>query len=112
MFERATRKLGLDQAIFMTGAFKLADDFAVTQEKKLTKHEIETLLRKGILGLVQSEQQDNNINLLSDTVDDILNNSSRTAKYSLINGTYTIQKSSFVSENADQSLRIEDPNFW
>ena len=94
MFERATRKLGLDQAIFMTGAFKLADDFAVTQEKKL------------------SEQQDNNINLLSDTVDDILNNSSRTAKYSLINGTYTIQKSSFVSENADQSLRIEDPNFW
>jgi len=36
----------------MTGAFKLADDFAVTQEKKLTKHEIETLLRKGILGLV------------------------------------------------------------
>jgi chromodomain-helicase-DNA-binding protein 7 len=85
MFERATRKLGLDQAIFMSGAFKLTNEFS-SQEKKLSKNEIEILLRKGILGLVQAE----GLQTMNDTVEGILSSSSRTAKYSLINGTYTI----------------------
>jgi chromodomain-helicase-DNA-binding protein 7 len=34
------------------------------------------------------------------------------AKYSLINGTYTISKQSFVSEKTDQTLNLQDPNFW
>jgi chromodomain-helicase-DNA-binding protein 7 len=34
------------------------------------------------------------------------------AKYSLINGSYTISKQSFVSEKTDQTLSLQDPNFW
>lgn len=56
MFERATRKLGLDQAIFMGGAFKRPDD-QLPENRKLTKQEVEILLKKGILGLVECEQQ-------------------------------------------------------
>ena len=50
MFERATQKLGLDKAIFIGGHFKETGES--TNENKLTKVEMETLLKKGILGFL------------------------------------------------------------
>lgn len=56
MFERATKKLGLDQAIFMGGEFKTVlgnkDD-----SKKLGKNDVENLLKKGILGLLNEDEE-------------------------------------------------------
>jgi chromodomain-helicase-DNA-binding protein 7 len=60
MFERATRKLGLDQAIFMGGAFKRPEE-QLPEQRKLTKQEVEILLKKGILGLVGNEGQNRNL---------------------------------------------------
>ena len=112
MFERASKKLGLDQAIFLGGNFKSTgasgDD---KDEKKMNKQEMETLLKKGILGFIndddtgakQFEEKD---------IDDILEKNTRIAKYSLINGTYTFSKSSFVSEKTTENVNLEDPDFW
>lgn len=45
-------------------------------------------------------------------MDDIIQNNSRIAKYSLINGSCSFSKSRFVSEGSDNMLQISDPNFW
>lgn len=42
----------------------------------------------------------------------ILKNNTRIAKYSVINGTYSFSKGSFISKNSDTDLKIDDPNFW
>lgn len=112
MFERATKKLGLDQAIFMGGEFKQVaagkDD-----SKKLGKADVENLLKKGILGLVNEEEENKRSNeFFEEDIDSILKNNTRIAKYSVINGSYSFSKGSFVSKNADMDLKIDDPNFW
>ena len=45
-------------------------------------------------------------------MDEIIQNNSRIAKYSLINGSCSFSKQRFVSDNADNQLKINDPNFW
>lgn len=34
------------------------------------------------------------------------------AKYSLIKGSYSFSKGEFVPTTTDQSIEINDPNFW
>lgn len=110
MFERASKKLGLDQAIFMGGAFhqttkpKSEDD----NLKKLSKNEIEILLKKGIMGFLEDGDDAGQAN---QDIDEIIKNS-RVAKYSLINGTYTFSKSTFNSTESDKNIQMDDPNFW
>ena len=65
MFERATKKLGLDQAIFMGGDYQSTDqpslllsqnqliNCTTNTSKKISNNEIEMLLKKGILGLLE-----------------------------------------------------------
>ena len=72
--------------------------------------EIEKLLKKGILGLINDENNENKVYMEED-IDKILENS-RIAKYSLINGSFSFSKSSFVSKQTDTSINIDDPNFW
>lgn len=79
----------------------------------MSKQEIEILLKKGILGLIEenanaSESQP----FVDDDIDEILKKNSRIAKYSLINGSYTFSKSSFVSKQTDATINMDDPNFW
>jgi chromodomain-helicase-DNA-binding protein 7 len=45
-------------------------------------------------------------------VDEIIESNSRIAKYSMINGSCTFSKQRFVSDNSDNQLKINDPNFW
>lgn len=54
MFERATKKRGLDQAIFLSGDFAQNKNDTTEKEemKKLKPEEIELLLKKGMLGLL------------------------------------------------------------
>lgn len=113
MFERATKKLGLDQAIFMGGEFKQVASIAKDDPKKLGKADIENLLRKGILGLVnEDEESKKSHEFFEDDIDSIIKKNSRIAKYSVINGSYSFSKGSFISNHADTDLKIDDPNFW
>lgn len=66
MFERATQKLGLDKAIFINGHFKDSGEKS-GPETKASKEEVEKLLREGMLGFVQN--QDNNKNFFEGDVD-------------------------------------------
>ncbi|CAD8164733.1 unnamed protein product [Paramecium pentaurelia] len=112
MFERAIKKLGLDQAIFMNGQFKSCENSYKSNknEKKMSKQDMEVLLKNGIIGLISNNQ--NGDTFQEKNIDEILEKNSRTAKYSLINSTYTVSKQSFVSEKTDKSINIQDPNFW
>ncbi|CAD8205649.1 unnamed protein product [Paramecium pentaurelia] len=116
MFERAFAKLGLDQAIFMNGEFKSANLNQANSvvnpnpdqnNRKLSKKELEILLKQGSLGLLEHFGQES----IDQNIDDILNNT-RVAKYSLINGAYTISKQTYVPDQANQQIDIDDPNFW
>ena len=84
--------------------------------KKISNSEIELLLKRGILGLLDKDQNNDQSELqqsfFEDNIDQILEKNSRIAKYSLINSNFTISKSSFVSKNSDSSLNINDPKFW
>ncbi|KAL4510059.1 hypothetical protein ABPG72_010252 [Tetrahymena utriculariae] len=112
MFERATKKLGLDQAIFMGGEFKSVQGNK-DESKKLGKNDVESLLKKGILGLVNEEEENKKSNeFQEEDIDQILKNNTRIAKYSVINGSYSFSKGSFISNKADTDLKIDDPNFW
>ena len=110
MFERASKKLGLDQAIFLGGAFNQTTKQKGEDDnlKKLSKNEIEILLKKGIMGFLEDEDEDAQAN---QDIDEIIKNS-REAKYSLINGTYTFSKSTFNSVESDKNIQMDDPNFW
>lgn len=113
MFERATKKLGLDQAVFYGDNFKGNSQTRKVdgEVKKMDKEQIENLLKKGILGLIDEETN------LSKTfhendIDQILLNSTRQANYSQVFGTYTVQKHNFVAENTDANIKMDDPEFW
>ena len=55
MFQIASKKLGLDKAIFTGATFKSMGEFNEA-EKQLTKDEIEMLLKKGIIGFLEGQQ--------------------------------------------------------
>ena len=112
MFERASKKLGLDQAIFMGGTFQSTSVTVDAKSRdKMNKEEVEALLKKGILGLISDENKESQ-KFMEQDIDEILSKNTHVAQYSLINGSYTFQKSSFVSEKTDQTLNVDDPNFW
>lgn len=109
MFERATQKLGLDKAIFIGGHFKDSGDGGPVTEAKISKEEMEILLKKGILGFLDNKD---NQDFYEANVDDIIAKNSRIAKYSAINGSCTFEKRTFTSNESDKDLGLYDPNFW
>ena len=54
MFQIASKKLGLDKAIFTGATFKSMGEFNEA-EKQLSKDEIEMLLKKGIIGFLEDQ---------------------------------------------------------
>jgi chromodomain-helicase-DNA-binding protein 7 len=95
MFERASKKLGLDQAVF----------------SKDTKAEIENLLKFGAYSILE-EDSSKSQQFFESNIDEILQTSARVVNYNLIKGCYSFSKSSFVSHGSDTSISIDDPNFW
>jgi chromodomain-helicase-DNA-binding protein 7 len=95
MFARASKKLGLDQAVF----------------NKDTKHEIESLLKYGAYNILE-EDASKSKQFAESNIEEILEHNSRVVDYSVIKGCYAVLKSTFVSLTADSSINIDDPNFW
>jgi hypothetical protein len=48
---------------------------------------------------------------MEDDIDKIIENS-RNANINLIKGTFSFSKSKFISNNSDNTIDINDPNFW
>jgi len=79
MLNRASKKLGLDQAIFGTGQFNQSsatNEITVNKERK--KEEIEELLKKGAYACLENDTETKAF--MEDDINDILEKKTRTVK--------------------------------
>jgi hypothetical protein len=111
MFDRASRKLGLEQAIL--GTFETGNE-----DDKPTNQEMEQLLRKGAYALLEDDNDDVTKAFVGDDIDSILAKRTRTR---VVEGAKTaswlnksgvvVNKSKFSAETGEQ-LDMDDPLFW
>lgn len=109
MFDRASKKLGLEQAIL--GTFDKEDD-------KPTSKEMEQLLKRGAYALLEDENDETGNAFVADDIEQILEK--RTRKR-VIEGAKTaswlnkkgmnVTKSKFKSEG-EGGIDVDDPLFW
>eukprot|EP00742_Colponemidia_sp_Colp-10_P009005 GILJ01009787.1.p1 GENE.GILJ01009787.1~~GILJ01009787.1.p1 ORF type:complete len:1414 (+),score=330.67 GILJ01009787.1:621-4244(+) len=112
MFDRASKKLGLDQAVFHTGAFAGQEGVDTKGGRAaMSKTDIENLLKYGAYGLLDEDPTATRVFLESD-IDQILNKNSRVVKYNSVRNAYSVSKSSFKSDSATTHLDVNDPDFW
>lgn len=76
--------------------------------KKMSKEEIEILLKKGFMGLLEDQNGEEQESM---DIDELIRKSKRT-KYSMINDKYTITKMNLTTEKREKRVDINDPNFW
>ncbi|KAJ3446430.1 kismet isoform c [Anaeramoeba flamelloides] len=135
MFDRASKKLGLDQAVLTnitgsktnlsSGSNADLEDMlhnfigGKQKEKKLNAKEINELLKYGAYNLFQDNDEDKKF--CEEDIDQILDNRTKKITYDPLNKNNTTEndnkissfsRATFVSEGADTSLDINDPNFW
>ena len=110
MFDRASKKLGLEQAVL--GTFDKDDD-------KPTSKEMEELLKRGAYALLEDENDEMGKEFVADDIESILQK--RTRKR-VVEGAKTaswlnkkgmnVTKSKFASDSASAGIDIDDPMFW
>jgi superfamily II DNA/RNA helicase len=111
MFDRASKKLGLEQAVLGTFEKDKEDD-------KPSQQEMEQLLKKGAYALLEDENDEITNDFCADDIDSILAKRTRTR---VVEGAKTaswlnkqgmvVSKSKFTAETGE-SLDLEDPMFW
>lgn len=128
MFDKASRKLGMEQALFQKGAFGHDETMDIAEDKKASPEEIENLLRFGAFAFLdndEDEEKDSNINM---KIEDILANKGKDKKekkgskkgYQLQKSTFNIEdgkkdkddKKEKSGKNSKSKPNINDPNFW
>ena len=114
MFDRASKKLGLEQAVL--GTFGQDDD-----DGKPTSKEMEQLLKKGAYALLDDDNDEIGKEFCEDDIDSILAKRTRTrvvegAKTSawLNKSGLNVSKSKFIGEGAaaTANVDVDDPLFW
>lgn len=111
MFDRASKKLGLEQAVL--GTFDSNDD-----DGKPTAKEMEQLLKKGAYALLGDDNDEITQSFCADDIESILAKRTRTR---VVEGTKTanwlnkkglVTKSKFTADSTSAALDMDDPNFW
>lgn len=112
MFDRASRKLGLEQAVLGTFEKDQEDD-------KPSQKEMEQLLKRGAYALLEDEDDNITNEFCADDIDAILAKRTRTR---VVEGAKTaswlnkqgmiVTKSKFSAESGDSALDMDDPQFW
>ncbi|KAJ1607822.1 chromodomain-helicase-DNA-binding protein [Cryptosporidium canis] len=114
MFERASRKLGLNTAVFHKGAFREENNSNVSNgigtSGEPTKQEIEDLLKHGAYYLLEGSEASRQFQ--ESDIDEILSKNSRLVRYQLSGKNSSFSKTSFRSDNALPDLDVNDPDFW
>lgn len=111
MFDRASKKLGLEQAVLGTFEKDKEDD-------KPSQQEMEQLLKKGAYALLEDDNDEVTKEFCADDIESILAKRTRTR---VVEGTKTaswlnkqgmvVSKSKFTSESGEK-LDMDDPLFW
>lgn len=112
MFDRASKKLGLEQAVLGTFEKETDDD-------KPTQEEMEQLLKKGAYALLEDENDEITNQFCADDIESILAKRTRTR---VVEGAKTaswlnkqgmvVSKSKFSAETGGDALDLDDPLFW
>jgi len=112
MFDKASKKLGLEQAIL--GTFGQDND-----DDKPTSKEMEQLLKRGAYALLEDEHDEMGKAFVADNIENILEK--RTRKR-VVEGAKTaswlnkkgmnVTKSRFASESESAGIDVDDPLFW
>ena len=108
MFQLSSKKLGLDKAIFAGDTFK---SMATPEEadRQLSKEEIETLLKRGVVGFLDSKVDEEAF--FNQSIEDILQKNARKIEYSVSPNSCAFSKTKFkVDDNND--VQIDAPDFW
>lgn len=123
MFNRASKKLGLERAIFQKGAFNSADVAPDddNQIERMNPEEIENLLKHGAFAFLEENDDTNQQQLINTKIEDILANKGRDKKKK----GYQLQKTTFIVDDgkpktpgkasttkSDKKPDLNDPNFW
>lgn len=111
MFDRASKKLGLEQAVL--GTFGADND-----DDKPTSKEMEHLLKKGAYALLEDDEDVIN-EFVAEDIDSILAKRTRTR---VVEGAKTaswlnkqgmmVTKSKFAAEGGGAGVNVDDPDFW
>ena len=122
MFERASMKLGLDQAVLHGMTSKVSKNALVGASKdedyQPTKEELNEILKYGAYDLFREEREGtsdaNSKKFSEEDIDSILNRAVHIAQESkTTNGLSSkFSVATFASANADSSVDVEDPDFW
>jgi hypothetical protein len=109
MFDRASKKLGLEQAVLGTFGQDEEDD-------KPTNKEMEQLLKKGAYALLEDDNDEITQQFCADDIDSILAKRTRTR---VVEGAKTaswlnkqgmlVSKSKFTSDSKSAGLDMDDP---
>ena len=112
MFDRASRKLGLEQAVL--GTFEKDQD-----DDRPSQEEMEHLLKKGAYALLGDDNDEVTQNFVSDDIDSILAKRTRTR---VVEGAKTaswlnkqgmvVSRSKFGADTGGDTLDMDDPQFW
>jgi hypothetical protein len=112
MFDRASKKLGLEQAVL--GTFGQDED-----DDKPTSKEMEQLLKRGAYALLDDDNDEIVKQFCADDIDSILAKRTRTR---VVEGAKTaswlnkqgmvVNKSKFTSDSTSANLDMDDPLFW
>lgn len=112
MFDRASKKLGLEQAVL--GSFGQDED-----DEKPTSKEMEQLLKRGAYALLEDDNDEVVKQFCADDIESILATRTRTR---VVEGAKTaswlnkqgmvVSKSKFTSDSKSAGLDMNDPLFW
>ena len=118
MFEKASKKLGMEQALFSKGAFHQDDDPDLAKltlrgiaELKPGSKEIENLLKYGAYAFIDNEENEELNNQFNKDIDEILATGKK-KEFCYNKGIYTLQKSTFNAQKYENLPDVEDPDFW
>lgn len=128
MFERASKKLGMEQALFSKGAFNqlptTGDDQMLQMEGglqlrpltdlKQDSKEIENLLKYGAYAFMDEGGDANGgEDVKNKDIDEILATGKK-KEFSYNKGVYTLQKSTFNASKYEKGALpdVNDPDFW
>ena len=118
MFERASKKLGMEQALFSKGAFNQDDDPDLAKltlrgiaELKHDSKDIENLLKYGAYAFIDEDGGADHDGQFNKDIDEILATGKK-KEFSYNKGIYTLQKSTFNASKYENLPDVNDPDFW
>eukprot|EP01114_Cavostelium_apophysatum_P015128 TRINITY_DN4061_c0_g1_i1.p1 TRINITY_DN4061_c0_g1~~TRINITY_DN4061_c0_g1_i1.p1 ORF type:complete len:2056 (-),score=800.22 TRINITY_DN4061_c0_g1_i1:68-6235(-) len=122
MFERSSKKLGLDQAVLHNMGSPAATTSSLDKDKPemkkmntLDKKEIDDLLKFGAYNLFAEDSKEKENQFYEEDIDQILNRSSKVVwsdeNAKMTQGS-TFSKATFRSNTSEPEIDINDPHFW